>query len=254
MGLPMDDIHAPTVTSGPTTSGSGVANGSNLEHLSLMELIAEKDKVEEELKALGSVLDSHNVNMNTSLTTFDGYPRADIDVAQIRTTRARIIRLRNDFKNLMSKIETGLHSHYSAAAAAAAAATSQPPATHHEGPTVGGASTASSVPGSVNAASASGLIETPFAKVNSVVEGSPADEAGLKAGDRVRRFGTATWLNHEKLTKVAEVVRQNEGRPIQVKIVRKNPMTQADQELLLHLTPRSGWGGRGLLGCHLVPA
>jgi hypothetical protein len=26
--------------------------------------------------------EQHGVNMNTGLTTFDGYPRADIDVAQ----------------------------------------------------------------------------------------------------------------------------------------------------------------------------
>lgn len=25
------------------------------------------------------------------------------------------------------------------------------------------------------------------------------------------------------------------------------------QELQLTLTPRSGWGGRGLLGCHILP-
>ena len=44
-----------------------------------------------------------------------------------------------------------------------------------------------------------------------MVEGSPADTAGLKAGDRIRRFGTANWMNHEKLAKVAEVVQGSEG-------------------------------------------
>lgn len=52
----MDDIHAPTVSSGPTTGG--YANGVPKEQLSLQELIAEKDRVETELKALGQVLDS----------------------------------------------------------------------------------------------------------------------------------------------------------------------------------------------------
>jgi 26S proteasome non-ATPase regulatory subunit 9 len=52
---------------------------------------------------------------------------------------------------------------------------------------------------------------TPFAKVNSVVAGSPADQAGLRVHDLVTRFGNATWLNHDKLSKVAEVVSQNEG-------------------------------------------
>ena len=38
--------------------------------------------MEEELKALSSVLDSHGVDMNTSLLTADGFPRSDLDVAQ----------------------------------------------------------------------------------------------------------------------------------------------------------------------------
>lgn len=52
----MDDIHAPTVASGPTTGG--YSNGVSKDHLSLQELIAEKDRVEAELKSLGQVLDS----------------------------------------------------------------------------------------------------------------------------------------------------------------------------------------------------
>jgi 26S proteasome non-ATPase regulatory subunit 9 len=76
----MDDIHAPTVSSGPTSGG--YTNGVPKAQLSLQELMAEKDRVEAELKALGQVLDSHGVHMNTGLTTFDGFPRSDIDVPQ----------------------------------------------------------------------------------------------------------------------------------------------------------------------------
>ena len=60
-------------------------------------------------------------------------------------------------------------------------------------------------------------------------------------------------MNHEKLTKVAEVVRRNEGRVVTVKVIRTGEAAGDDQELVLDLIPRSGWGGRGLLGCHLVP-
>ena len=102
MGLHMDDIHTPTVPSGPAS-----AQGSydkEKKDMSLVDLIAEKKRLEEELSALGSVLDSvsaetrllsnqyskanvfrrfkHGVNMNTTLTTFDGYPRDDLDIAQ----------------------------------------------------------------------------------------------------------------------------------------------------------------------------
>lgn len=56
MGLRMDHIHTPTVPSGPANSHNSERNddGKN----SLMDLIAEKQRLEEELSALGSVLDS----------------------------------------------------------------------------------------------------------------------------------------------------------------------------------------------------
>lgn len=67
-----------------------------------------------------------------------------------------------------------------------------------------------------------GLNDTPFAKVNSVVPGSPADEAGLKAGDWIRKFGDVNWLNHEKLNKVAETVQRNQGVSRQVPLILEN--------------------------------
>lgn len=53
----MDDIHTPTVASGPTT-GRGPSNGLGIDKLSLMDIFNEKTRVEDELRALGSVLDS----------------------------------------------------------------------------------------------------------------------------------------------------------------------------------------------------
>lgn len=81
MGLPlnMNNLHAPTIPSGPTTARA--ANGSSA-HLTFAELQRKKENMEEELKALSSVLDSHGVDMNTSLLTADGFPRSDLDVAQ----------------------------------------------------------------------------------------------------------------------------------------------------------------------------
>lgn len=52
----MNNLHAPTVPSGPTSGPQG--DRSALDRLSLMELISRKDNLEAELKALGSVLDS----------------------------------------------------------------------------------------------------------------------------------------------------------------------------------------------------
>ncbi|KAM7223201.1 putative 26S proteasome non-ATPase regulatory subunit 9 [Rhypophila decipiens] len=230
----MSNIHAPTVPSGPTTAPA--ANG-RATHLTFPELQRKKDNIEAELKALGGVLDSHGVDMNTSLLTHDGFPRADLDVAQIRTTRARIIHLKNDYKDLMALIEKHLHEHF----ASLQDEDGQNGATSNGDP--------SALQDSVLE-----VFDRPFAKVNSVVENSPAATAGLKPGDLIRNFGYVNFQNHDNLTKVGECVQGNEGRNILVKICRiTGGANGTAQELRLTLTPRRDWGGRGLLGCHILP-
>lgn len=54
----MYNLHNPTVVPSGPSPNTSAANGSLQEKTPLMELIAEKARVEEELKALGSVLDS----------------------------------------------------------------------------------------------------------------------------------------------------------------------------------------------------
>jgi 26S proteasome non-ATPase regulatory subunit 9 len=54
-------------------------------------------------------------------------------------------------------------------------------------------------------------LEEPFAKVNSVVDNSPAETAGLKAGDIIRTFGYVNKSNHDNLRRVAQCVQGNEG-------------------------------------------
>ncbi|KAI9892065.1 MAG: putative 26S proteasome regulatory subunit [Vezdaea aestivalis] len=232
----MDDIHAPTVPSGPTSSWSAT-NGSGKTPKTLFELMEEKDNVEAELYALGDVLESHGVNMNTSLITFDGYPRDDIDIAQIRTTRARIIRLKNDHKTLMSKIESGLHDHY-------ASLNSQQESQQ---------TASTSRLGNQRTTATSTLPDTPFAKINSVTPNSPADRAGLKQGDAIRNFGSVNWMNHERLSKVAEEVQRDEGRVVLVKVWRTMDGLGNSEDVEVRLVPRRDWGGRGLLGCHIIP-
>jgi len=101
----------------------------------------------------------------------------------------------------MQYLEKGIHAHF-------ANLQNTPDA----GPTTNGTSEPPAMQSLPNRAAASASAPgAPFAKVNSVVSGSPADQAGLKAGDAVRSFGSVNWLNHERLTKVAETVQQNEG-------------------------------------------
>lgn len=50
--------------------------------------------------------------MSTPLVTPDGFPRSDIDVAQVMFTRTAIIRRRNDLKDLMKRLEKEMHLNY----------------------------------------------------------------------------------------------------------------------------------------------
>lgn len=153
--------------------------------------------------------------MNTRLITPDGYPRADLDVAQsmkpfcppmqdganmnqVRTTRSRIIYLRNDYKTLMNVIEKHIHERFASLAENGSL----------EEPMTNGTPESTETPVSSRPSQASG---PPFAKVNSVVEGSPAESAGLKAGDEIRNLGYVNSTNHEGLRRVGECVQGNEG-------------------------------------------
>lgn len=58
MGLPlsMENLHAPTVPSGPTSGPA--TDGTQTSGLTLAQLQARKDNLEAEIRALGGVLDS----------------------------------------------------------------------------------------------------------------------------------------------------------------------------------------------------
>jgi 26S proteasome regulatory subunit N4 len=116
----------------------------------------------------------------------------------VRTTRARIIRLKTDYKDLMNRIEAGLHQHHASLQESGDSKESQP-------------ETARQADATHEQTLSRTTMDPPFAKVNSVSPSSPAQEAGLKVGDKIRSFGSATWRNHENLRKVAEVVQRSEG-------------------------------------------
>lgn len=47
--------------------------------------------------------------MDTPLVDREGFPRSDIDVAGVRTARVQIIRLRNDLKDVSREMEGLVH-------------------------------------------------------------------------------------------------------------------------------------------------
>jgi len=149
----------------------------------------------------------------------------------------------------MLKIEAGLHAHHATVAAEM--------------------TSVSTAEGGDNANSA--VIQTPFAKINSVAPDSPAAEAGMQKGDYIKKFGSVNALNHEKLKKLTELVSSNEGvyisiylpklpngrltidldqKSISVLLSRKETGSDVDREV--SIVPRL-WAGAGKLGCHILP-
>ena len=60
MGIPMDDIHSPTVASGLTSTSGG--SDRDMSTLPLSGLFDEKERLEAELKALSRVLESVSIS------------------------------------------------------------------------------------------------------------------------------------------------------------------------------------------------
>lgn len=114
-------------------------------------LMARKDAIEAEIKTRLEVLKANNCTMQTPLVDAEGFPRADIDIWEVRHARVRIIELRNDLSAVMDSIMNGLQGVYD-------------PSLPSSDPS--GASPASNP---------SGL--HPFAKVDGVAPGSPAASA-----------------------------------------------------------------------------
>ncbi|OSD07276.1 hypothetical protein PYCCODRAFT_1442045 [Trametes coccinea BRFM310] len=184
-------------------------------------LMARKDAIEAEMEAQFSILQSNAVNMDTPLVDSEGFPRADIDVWAVRHARVRIIELRNDHKALMDKIMLALQEVYDPSAQAPDVLASE----------------------SHQAAASTDELQ-PFARVDGVAPGSPAASAGLLREDLVLSFGplTKSSFTGSSLQPLAELVAAQE-----------NVLRSEDRRVKLTFIPRRGWGGRGLLGCHIVP-
>ena len=87
------------------------------------------------------------------------------------------------------------------------------------------------------------LLRAPFAKIDEIFPGSPAEKAGLQLGDMLLVFGHVDGANGG-LAAVPRAV--SNGAPVRLEVRR------AQADVTLTIVPTT-WGGRGLLGCHLSP-
>ncbi|KAG8931566.1 putative 26S proteasome regulatory subunit [Tulasnella sp. 417] len=118
-----------------------------------MSLVAKKDAIEKEIKEQQAILDANNSTMTTELVDNEGFPRGDIDVFTVRHARVRIIELRNDLKAVTDELAVALQAVFNSPEPEPAAA--EAPTSSQEQPEA----------------------LKPFARVDGVAPGSPANEA-----------------------------------------------------------------------------
>ncbi|CAE7115512.1 unnamed protein product [Rhizoctonia solani] len=207
-------------------------------------LIAERDQVDQQLQAHISILSSHGADMSTRLVDPQGFPRADMDIVAVRSARVRVIELRNDRARLTDAIAQALVDVHNAAPL-------NPPGAKINGVNGISGPSPAGTPEPISAPQTLVQSESlvPFARVDGVAPGSPAQHAGLQREDLILAFGglTARSFLNSSLQPLAELVATHENQQLAVKVRRNN------SEINLDFTPRSGWGGRGMLGCHIVP-
>jgi len=235
----------------------------------LRQLISQKDALEAQLEALHTQAAS-----GQPLVDAEGYPRADLDVHAVRNARNEMARMQTDHKRVMASIEQAMFALHAEAKAAKAAAH---PELQQSAPIVrsGGAGTgaarepaaaprpqrddgvpppasaaaAAHADTSSSSAAAAAASLVPFYSVNAVSPDSPASVAGLRVGDLVLQFGSVTAAN-KSAASMAAVVSSSVGRALSVTVRRSNEAGGSDIKQL-RLIPQQ-WGGRGMLGCHLV--
>jgi 26S proteasome non-ATPase regulatory subunit 9 len=181
------------------------------------KLIKEKEAIEVSIQDQESILRSHGTDMKTPLIDKDGFPRADIDVYSVRIARATLAKLYNDLKSKMDEIAEALVLLHQC---------------NHEVE-------------SVESTSEADKLDIPFAKVNGVAPDSPANIAGLERGDLVIEFGTVSIKTESPLQAIATELPKNEFKSLKIRVRR------GEDIIILAVIPKP-WGGRGLLGCHLV--
>ncbi|ELW65510.1 26S proteasome non-ATPase regulatory subunit 9 [Tupaia chinensis] len=163
----------------------------------IQELMRRKEEIEAQIKANYDVLESQKgVGMSEPLVDCEGYPRADVDLYQVRTARHNVVCLQNDHKAVMKQVEEALHQLHARDKEKQARDMAE---AHEEARSRRLAHSETHSPLQA------------FAKVNSVSPSSPASIAGLQVDDEIVEFGSVNTQNFQSLHGLGSVVQHSEG-------------------------------------------
>ena len=207
----------------------------------LMALDLERTSIEREVATIVAQLNSPGANgtpsagIRSPLIDDGGFPRADIDVYHVRERRHRLACLRNDHKAVMNKVEASLYALHREATRSVSS--------------YGRKSAEAPAQRAVAPRDLAPIIA--FCQVENVLLGSPAEQGGLRSGDRILSFGDATVKNHRNLMALSQVVRDSIGKS-GIKVLLLRAVGGISNQLEMTITPRE-WEGSGLLGCRFLP-
>jgi len=212
------------------------------------EAIADKDRLESKIEALQDYLNQPGMpGVSESLIDSEGFPRADIDIYAVRKARNELACAQTDHKAAMKDIEQRL---YALHAESRVDVPRRPPAAPAmDGVEANRSALSEPAADSRPVASFEVKIPQPFALIDDVAEGGPAQESGLRVGDYVCSFGGISRAESDLaacFAQVQQLVPQSAGTSIELVVLR------GAEHVTLSLVPKT-WSGRGLLGCHLKP-
>jgi 26S proteasome non-ATPase regulatory subunit 9 len=192
-------------------------------------LSKKKLEIETEMTELSKVLvQEGNVGMEGNLIDEQGYPRADIDIYQVRLTRQRMNCLNNDYKEVIDQIERLLAVKLSSTASSENDKSQQKSQASHTNEKL-----------------------KPFLQVSNIAPGSPSDKAGFQNKDEIVQFGPFLAGN-ATLNEISEHVKTKMGKIILVKVLRTDEDEEQKVAKILKLEPME-WSGQGLVGCKFTP-
>lgn len=206
----------------------------------LLQLIAQREALETEAFALSEDLNSPGLNgekpagIKSPLVDSEGYPRGDIDLVLVRQKRNRLAILNTDHKSIMVDIEKELQQVHADLSYSQISETSK-----------SGAIDQNLL--STKVVKSTSLV--PFAKLDEILDGSPAKEANIEDGDLLLSFGhVSASADQDAMSLIPGVVRDNLNEPIILTVIK----AKTGKIETMTIIPKA-WGGRGLLGCHLSP-
>lgn len=228
----MEDIKEPS----PVIDSTSTKN-------KLLELDKQRLKLEKEILEITNYLCQDGFpGVDKSLIDEEGFPIPGVDHYEIRRARNQLIRTQNDHKNMMLLIESEMISYFSAEKEKVKVEKDNRIIIKEDNKHL-----VQVFEDDDNSKVKTNIPKIPFCYIQSLLDNSPAYEAGFREGDAVINFGGITHVAGNPLEKISNVVKSNLNREVMVEVIHKNEINPSK----LKLVPKT-WEGNGVLGCKLV--